>query len=167
MSIWAFRHRDALLRVRRRDWDKLIDELARRGAGVRESGAFLLGRRGQDPRRVSRVVYLDDVDPNCLQGNIRFDGRAFSKLWDLCDREGLRLIGDVHTHPGRGVRQSPTDADNPMLARPGHVALIVPEFATAGAESPDVGVHRYRGRDGWDCWTGQQAAKQLFIARWL
>src|SRR4051812_19069678 len=129
MTIWAFRGRGALLRIRRPDWDAMIAELARRGEGRRESGAFLLGDRNGEPRTITRVVYLDDLDPNCLTGAIEFDGLAYSKLWDICDAEGRRVVGDVHTHPGPSVRQSGTDATNPMIAQAGHVAVIVPHFA--------------------------------------
>ena len=82
MTIWARRGRDALLRMRRSDWETMIIELRRRGHGRRESGAFLLADRDGAPTTVTRVVYLDDLDPNCLTGGISFDGLAYSKLWD-------------------------------------------------------------------------------------
>ena len=166
MTIWAFRGRHALLRVRRALWRELIGELGRRGRGERESAAFLLGQRGGDHRTVTRVVYLDDLDPGCLTGGITFDGLAYSKLWDICDVENLRVIGDIHTHPGRGVHQSRIDAENPMLASNGHVALIVPAFATRPIEAQEVGVHRY-DRSGWTTWTDDNAAQRLFIRRLL
>ena len=48
MTIWRFRGRDALLRMRQRDWESMITELGRRGRGTRESGAFLLADRAGD-----------------------------------------------------------------------------------------------------------------------
>lgn len=167
MSIWGSRGRDALLRIRRSDWLALIGELGRRGDGQRESGAFLLGARGGDRRTVTTIVYLDDLDPNCLRGGIQFDGRAFSKLWDICDAQALVVLGDVHTHPGTWVHQSDIDAANPMVARNGHVALIVPRLATNPVVPEEVGVHRYGGADGWTTWTGADAAARLFVRRWI
>ena len=164
MTIWGFRHPRALLWMRATVWEAMIGELARRGEGRRESGAFLLGRRGGDPRRVTRVVYLDDLDPCCLTGAIEFDGLAYSKLWDLCDAADLRVIGDIHTHPGAGVHQSAIDAANPMIAQAGHVAVIVPHFADGPIKSRDVGVHRYDGA-GWQTWTGKAAARRLRVGR--
>ncbi len=166
MTIWARRGRHALLRMRRRDWDAMIRELGRRGHGVRESGAFLLADRDGELRTVTRIVYLDDLDPNCLTGGIEFDGLAYSKLWDLCDQEQQLVIGDVHTHGGRDVRQSSTDADNPMIARRGHVALIVPNLSLGSVDAGHVGVHLYDGR-GWQSWTGAEARRKLLIGRWL
>lgn len=164
MTIWAFRGRHALLRMRQADWLALLAELGRRGRGNRESGAFLLGERDGDRRTITRVVYLDDLDPDCLTGGISFDGLAYSKLWDICDAEQKVLIGDVHTHPGRGVHQSTIDAANPMLAQEGHVALIVPDFASRRVTATEVGVHRYDGRQ-WTTSIGTDAARRLFIRR--
>lgn len=166
MTIWGFRGRRALLRMRRADWEGMIRELARRGMGTRESGAFLLGNRDGDGRTVSRVVYLDDLDPNCLRGGIKFDGLAYSKLWDICDAERRRVIGDVHTHPGRSVHQSKMDAQNPMIAQTHHVALIVPDFGAHPVGPRDTGVHRYDG-DSWETWTGKAAARRLYIRRFV
>lgn len=142
----------------------MIAELGRRGRGNRESGAFLMAERSGDRRTVVRVVYLDDLDPHCLTGGIEFDGLAYSKLWDICDAEKRVVIGDIHTHPGHCVQQSGIDAENPMVAQKGHVAVIVPDFAARMIETHEVGVHRYDGR-GWQTWTGRDAARRLFVRR--
>lgn len=164
MTIWAFRGRESLLRMRRNDWNALLDQLGTRGHGQREAGAFLLADRAGDRRTVTKVVYFDDLDPNCLQGIIHFDGRAFSSLWDICADEKRLVIGDVHTHPGDGVRQSPTDEANPMVAQSGHVALIVPNFAALRVHPRQVGVHFYDGTT-WSRWSGAEADQRLFVRR--
>jgi len=166
LTIWGCRGRRALVHMRLRDWKSLIAELGRRGQGVKETGAFLLADRSGQLGLVTRVVYLDDLDPHCLTGGIEFDGLAYSKLWDICDTERRVVIADVHTHPGGRVEQSATDAANPMVAQRGHVALIVPHFATAGVAPRDVGVHRYDGR-GWQSWTGRDAARRLSVRSWV
>jgi len=111
MTIWGFRGRKTLLRMRSNAWEAMIEELGQRGRGSRESGAFLLADRAGDRRTVTRAVYLDDLDPACLTGGIELDGLAFSKLWDICDAEQRVVIGDAHTHPGSSVRQSGIDPD--------------------------------------------------------
>lgn len=166
MTIWAFRGRHALLRMNRQSWTIMLSELSRRGRGDRESGAFLLADQTGDRRTVTQVVYLDDLDPHCLTGGIQFDGRAYSQLWDICDAERRTVVADVHTHPGSGVHQSSTDADNPMIARDGHVALIIPHLAARPVHFHEVGVHRYDGR-GWQTWTGTEAERRLFIRRFV
>jgi proteasome lid subunit RPN8/RPN11 len=166
MTIWGFRGRKALLRMRRGEWKAMVRELGRRGHGVRESGAFLLSDRKGDGRTVTQVIYFDDLDSDCLTGVIDFDGLAYSKLWDICDATQCRVIGDVHTHPGSSVQQSQVDAANPMIAQAGHLALIIPDFAAHSIKARDVGVHRYDGRE-WETWTGIGAGHRLFIRRFL
>lgn len=142
----------------------MIAELGRRGSGRRESGAFLLAHRDGAPQTVTRVVYLNDLDPGCLTGGISFDGLAYSKLWDICDAQQCRVIGDVHTHPGTSVRQSSIDAANPMVAQAGHIALIVPHFAMRPTRPRAIGVHRYDG-NRWESWTGRHAARRVYVRR--
>jgi hypothetical protein len=71
------------------------------------------------------------------------------------------VIADVHTHPAAGVRQSPTDAANPMVARSGHVAIIVPNFANGSPRPHQVGFHVYQGDRTWKSEFGRQAAAQM------
>ena len=145
-------------------WEEMREELGRRGLhGRRESGAFLLGARRKGERRVTRIVYLDDLDPGCLTGNIHFRGAGYPRLWDICEAEGVRVIADVHTHPGPGVAQSATDRENPMIAQAGHVALILPACATRPVAAREVGVHEYLGERGWESWFGACAERALRI----
>ena len=117
-------------------------------------------------RRVSHIEYFDDLDPACLQGHINFDGRHFGKLWDICEARCLTVIGDVHTHPAVSVRQSDVDRANPMIASVGHVALIVPHFATRYVKPRQVGVHQLRGDGRWSSWMGKEAARRLSLRWW-
>jgi proteasome lid subunit RPN8/RPN11 len=144
----------------------MVAQLGRRGGGRSESGAFLLGDRDGDPARVRQIVYLDDLDPNCLQGSIRFDGRAYSQLWEICEQQGRKVLADVHTHPHDWVDQSPTDMENPMVALRGHLAMILPDLAMHAVKLASVGLHEYRGEDGWVAWTGTQAAGRIKL-RWV
>jgi proteasome lid subunit RPN8/RPN11 len=158
--------RHARLRISHRLWRQTLAELARRGRASRESGAFLLAAADSDGRTVTRVVFFDDLDPNCLTGGISMAGAAFPRLWELCDREGLRVVGDVHTHPTEWVQQSGTDKANPMIAQRGHVAVIVPHYAQRGGNPARVGVHEYLGDAGWRANLGRNAKKKLYVGWW-
>jgi proteasome lid subunit RPN8/RPN11 len=131
-------------------WRDLLTGLRERGRGYsRESGAFLLGRDGKRRKRIFDFILYDDLDPQCLEtGIIRFDGRHFGKLWDVCKQRGLMVIGDVHTHPGVSD-QSDSDRANPMITQAGHIALIVPQFAKPPVRRAGVGVYVYRGGKRW------------------
>lgn len=151
---------EPLLVIRSAMWQELIVELGRRGEGRRESGAFLLAAREPRSTRVTDIVYFDDLDPECLVGAIHLHQRAFSKLWELCAARSLRVIADVHTHPGGGVGQSSIDRENPMIAMRGHVGVIVPNFAQGVIAPKDVGVHLYLAR-GWQSHFGADAEQRL------
>ena len=155
-----------LLRIDAQLWQELLSELRGRGDGRRESGAFLLGPDANDrPRYVADVAYYDDLDPTSLTGGISFSGSAYARLWDECVERGLDVVGDVHTHPGQWVGQSPTDRDHPMLPQAGHVGLIVPHFAEKALAARDVGVHEYLGDGHWRSWLGRAAGRRLQIGR--
>ena len=145
-------------------WQEMIRELGRRSlGGSREAGVFLLSPAEEGARHVVRAAYFDDLDPECLVGNIYIRASGFSKLWDICDAEMLRVIADIHTHPGASAAQSCTDRANPMIAREGHLALIVPHFGTRPVQACEVGVHKYRGNRGWASWFGSRAERVLRI----
>jgi hypothetical protein len=157
--------RRSLVRLRHELWQELLGELAARGRGVRESGAFLLADAAADRRRVVRAVYLDDLDPASLQGGISFRGTAYGALWRICRRERLTVAADIHTHPGPIVAQSTIDRRNPMIATAGHIALIAPHYAQRPVEARDVGVHVYHGEHQWTSSFARDAARLLYIGR--
>jgi proteasome lid subunit RPN8/RPN11 len=160
--VFAKPHSSARLRFGRRQWRGLIAELGKRGEGVRESGAFLLVD-AEGGERVRALAYFDDLDPYCLTGGISLDGSAYGPLWQLCRERSLRVAADVHTHPTAEVRQSQTDRDNPMIAAVGHLGLIVPHLAGQPCRTEEVGVHEYRGDDGWLSALGPDAAALLYV----
>lgn len=158
--------RGALLRFTSDRWLEMVAELERRAGGVRESGAFLLGRRDRERRTVASVVYFDDLDPHALRGGIVLGTAAFARLWDLCRELDLRVVGDVHTHPADWVCQSDIDRANPMIAKAGHVALIVPNLAAGAVRLRGVGVHLYGGDRGWSSWCRGNKESKLYVGRW-
>src|SRR5579859_5571777 len=149
-------------------WRQGMAELARRGEGRHESGAFLLGRQHGTRRRVERFVYFDDLDQHCLDtGIVVFDGAGFGPLWALCRETGLRVVADVHTHGGHGpARQSPLDRDNPMIAQAGHVGVIVPNRARCPIAPPDLGVYEYLGEHLWRDHSGARAGRFFYVGIW-
>jgi proteasome lid subunit RPN8/RPN11 len=131
-----------------RRFDGLLRELASRGEGRRESGAFLLGRAIGRPRELNEVIkiaFYDDLDPGSLTGGITFNAVGYSALGIICREHQLRVIADIHTHPGGWVEQSDTDSSHPMTALPGHVAFIDPNFARGPICPEHLGAHRFDG----------------------
>lgn len=145
-------------------WRRLLRRLRDRGLDdTRESGAFLLGRRHRGRVRIVDFILYDDLDPNALKtGIVRFDGRFFAALWDICKERDLSVVADVHTHPGSS-EQSGSDQNHPMVSRSGHLALIVPHFAAAPVYRREVGVYRYKGDKRWHTVPPDERRRFFFI----
>ena len=159
------RRRGALLRLHPRLWSELLQELGERGEGIRESGAFLLGPESLQ-KVASEFVLYDDLDPDCLTGGISFHGVGYHRLSEHCRQKGVRVRADVHTHPTAWVQQSSIDRGHPMVARDGHLAVIVPNYGRTPCHPSQVGLHRYRADNGWDTWRGKEVVRKLYIGRW-
>ena len=137
------------LRCKRSLWRAVLTELDRRGERCHEAGAFLLGPETNGRREVTQVVFYDDLDPAAYStGVCVLHAPAFSKLWATCREMKLTVVADIHTHPGRAL-QSGTDRMNPMVAQPGHIAIIVPDYAIAPVHAGALGIYEYRGQHVW------------------
>ncbi len=151
------------LRLSRALWEELIGELHRRTEGCHESGAFLLGRRMEAGRESTAVVYYDDLDPKAYStGVCVLHADAFGRLWDRCAALDLTVVADAHIH-GLGAGQSRADRENPMIARPGHLALIFPLMARPPIRRWSVGVYEYLGDHRWRSHGGRHVARVLRI----
>lgn len=140
-------------------WREMLTQVAARGEGRRESGAFLLAAKGS--RSVSEFVLYDDLDPTCLIGRIEFHNTGFSALWKLCKTRKLQPVADLHTHPRGNVAQSKMDRANPMISRDRHLALIAPEFLTRRVTREEIGVHVYGGEKGFTSHAGRAARRRV------
>jgi hypothetical protein len=96
------------------------------------------------------------------EGYVHFDGRYYGRLWEICAQESLSVVADVHTHPYE-PGQSHSDKTHPMISIPGHIALIVPNFAQGRITAEDVGVYIYCGGYRWTAHRGRRAAAILDI----
>lgn len=143
--------------IPRGQWLGLMSELRRRGGGRTESGAFLLGRREGERRVFQAAFFYDDLDPNAYSSGVCIlYADAFERLWGFCRAQGLQVLADVHTHLGDSF-QSEADRRNPMVARPGHLALIVERFASDPVWRHRTGVYRYEGSHTWTNLSGWRA----------
>jgi proteasome lid subunit RPN8/RPN11 len=143
-------------------WGRLVGELKRRGSGVRESGAFLLGGM-DDSSMVTHFIAYDDLDPSALDsGIVVFQGAGYVTLWNFCAQKKMRVLADVHTHEGIGTGQSETDRTNPMVELPGHIALIVPNFAGGNSSTlKGVGIYEYLGDHEWHAWNPESGKVKI------
>lgn len=147
-------------------WRNIIAELERRGENRHESGAFLLGV-SDGPRKVVReAVYYDELDPRAYASGVCvLHGDAFSRLWSICREKKLTVVADAHTHPGSAF-QSDSDRQHPMVAREGHIAIIVPDFARWPIRRGSLGVYEYVGDHVWHNRGGRQASRYFYRGFW-
>ncbi|MEM4988019.1 Mov34/MPN/PAD-1 family protein [Collimonas sp. H4R21] len=137
------------LACRKQLWRKIVAELERRGKRRHEAGTFLLGIERNGRKEVQSAVYYDDLDPSAYDSGVCIlHGDAFAKLWSHCREKGLTVVADVHTHPGAGF-QSDSDRTNPMVARQGHIAIILPNFARWPIRQGNLGIYEYCGQHEW------------------
>lgn len=140
---------DPRLNIHRSLWLDLTCELHRRTEGRHESGAFLLGHKLQDGRRASALVYYDELDPKAYSSGVCIlHADAFGRLWQRCGDLGLVVVADAHVH-GLDAGQSRADRENPMVARTGHLAIILPAMSRPPIKRATVGLYEYLGDHQW------------------
>lgn len=162
----ALLRRNRGIRIKPDCWRNLLGDLDRRGERRHEAGAFLLGTREGDLREVRDTVFYDDLDPDAYSSGVCIlHAPAFAALWSMCRERSLTVVGDVHTHPG-GAFQSESDRTNPMVARAGHIAIIVPNFAVGSPATARLGVFEYRGDHDWTDHSGTGARRFLHNDFW-
>jgi proteasome lid subunit RPN8/RPN11 len=164
--IRAFVAPDHRLRCSSRLWRNIVAELERRGETEHEAGAFLLGLNDGIQKEVREAVYYDELEPRAYDSGVCvLHGDAFARLWSLCREKNLTVVADAHTHPGAAF-QSATDRTNPMVARDGHVAIIVPDFARWPIEQGALGVYEYAGDHTWRARGGRNESRYFYRGFW-
>jgi proteasome lid subunit RPN8/RPN11 len=148
-------------------WIRLIRDLRCRGEGRRESGAFLLGCRGRRSKVRGYALY-DDLDPTALDtGMIVIHASGFRSLWKRCRSLKLDVVADVHTHPNDITRQSEIDRQNPLIPRVGHIAIILPRFASTPLwRLRSVSFNEYLGNYQWRTWSPRERSRRLRLSLW-
>lgn len=165
-TIRAFLAPNHRISCRRKFWRRILRDLELRGEGRHESGAFLLGEKTNGHLRVREVVFYDELDPTAYStGVCVLRGDAFARLWTICRERQLTVIADVHTHPG-AARQSEADRTNPMVARAGHVGIIVPRYARPPVVRSQLGIYEYRGGHAWQQ-QNENFSGNFFYTGWL
>lgn len=158
MNDLALRQRP--IRVTEHVFLRMMDELERRSMHEREAGAFLLA--APESQTVTAVAYYDDLDPGSLTGGITFHAIGYSRLNQLCRERALRVVADIHLHPGERTSQSSVDAAHPMVGRSGHLALIAPGYGAGVTQLEQLGAH-LKTSAGWQSFSGTDVRRVLDI----
>jgi hypothetical protein len=153
----------ALLELPANLWASLIEHLRAQGAGVRESGGFLLGYKRDGVRIATGFVPYEQLQADALNDDfVALTAASFATLWELCRRDGVSVVADVHTHRF-GAGQSLSDRTNPMVAIAGHIAFIVPRFAQGRVRPQDTRLYLYQGNHAWTAFVGNEVARRVLL----
>lgn len=153
-----------LLEVPAQLWSTLIRHLCYQGAGVRESGAFLLGNKTDSGRVVTKVLPYEQLQADALHDDyVTLTSASFARLWDFCRQEGLSVVADIHTHRF-SAGQSRSDCTNPIVAISGHIALIVPHFAQGNVRLQNLGMYVYQGNHRWSVYSGSDVPRLVRLS---
>jgi len=149
-------------------WWRLLRDLRRRGGGVRESGAFLLGRRTSGRAKVLAYALYDDLEPTALDtGIVILRSGGFKALWKRCRELRMDVVADTHTHGDKHPQQSSIDKAHPLITTAGQISLILPSFArTLGWKFRNVAVCEYTGNYSWRDWSGKQRKRRIQFCLW-
>jgi hypothetical protein len=160
-TIQAFAAPDYRLSCPRYLWKSILWELRQRTEARHESGAFLLGNKEDNRRRILKAVYYDDLDAHAYESGVCVvKGPAFARLWEICRSTKYSVVADIHVHSNAAF-QSWSDKTNPTLPNKGHIAIIVPNFAKSPVYIKDLGIFEYVGRFHWND-LGQARAHRYF-----
>ena len=142
-------------------WAELMAQLKKKGKCKRETGAFLLGKAGDT--KITSFICYDELDPHVFDtGIIVFNGNGFIPLWKHCIDNKLKVLADVHTHPGEWTGQSFSDKLHPMVPQRGHLAFIVPSFACNKNQLLNgVGIHEFLGKRKWKSYKEESGIVQI------
>ncbi len=160
---WAPEHR---LLCTKSKWRAIVGELERRGAHRHEAGAFLVGHERKGVRHVIGAIYYDELDAKAYASGVCIlHGDAFGRLWAECRKRGVTVVADVHTHGGP-AQQSQSDKTHPMIARAGHIAIIVPDFASWPIAPHRLGLYEYQGDHAWADRTSPNTPNFFYTGFW-
>lgn len=145
-------------------WRMTWSGLAARGEGLRETACVWGGTREGSTERAEAVVFLDDLPGVVGQALQHRTSRAAVNLL-LADvrRMGLRIVGDVHTHPADWVDLSITDRVHPIEFRVGLIAIVIPNFACGPPDVATTGIHEYVGDGEWKWIPSDEAHRRVII----
>lgn len=136
--------------VTRELWVQTWTGLQKRGGGVRESACVWGGIRSTAQDTAQSVVFLDDLPGvNAGARYHQLSRKTVEALFKILMTNHHMIVADIHTHPGRWVDLSPTDAEHPVEFRRGLPAMIIPNFAMNPPTLDGLGLHEYMGEGDW------------------
>jgi proteasome lid subunit RPN8/RPN11 len=126
-----------------------LDEMAIDGIKGTEGIVLWLGKDSDDTAVVTNLIRLRGPLVVKRKEYINIHSALLNDVADIAIEHGLRLLGQVHSHPpGCSVDLSPTDRMYGIQV-PSYLSLVAPDFARTRVPVDHWGVHIYRAESGY------------------
>jgi hypothetical protein len=136
-----------------------LDEMSLDGAKGSEGIVLWLGKDSEDIADITHLIRLRGPQVEKRKEYINIQPALFNDVADIAIEHGLRLLGQVHSHPpGYSVDLSPTDRMYGIQV-PSYLSLVAPDFARTRVPVHDWGVHIYTAKAGY-VRLGHEAARR-------
>ena len=128
-----------------------------------EGMALWVGRQEGDLFRVLHTVIPEQTHLNTADGVcVIVKGDALHRLNVQLYRNGLTLLAQIHSHPGRAYHSSTDDA-YAIATTVGCLSLVVPDFARAPFSIPLCATYRLDAAASWRPVSPRDAAAMIHI----
>ncbi|MDA8047400.1 MAG: hypothetical protein M0Z30_19550 [Actinomycetota bacterium] len=118
------------------------------------------GTLAGDSGHVSSVV-VPRISAGAAHGEVSVDTTA--QILDALDRRDLVPLAQLHTHP-QAAFLSETDAIRPVVAVPGFLSIVIPDFAFVDLAEPERwSAHEFQGAGQWQELDREQKARRFVI----
>lgn len=137
-------------------------ELFLRQAGVCGEEGFVLwaGALAGGAGHVSSVV-VPRISTGAVHGEVSVETTA--QILDALDRRDLVPIAQLHTHP-HAAFLSETDAIRPVVAVPGFLSIVIPDFGFVDLAEPERwSAHEFRGAGQWQELVQEEKTRRFVI----
>jgi proteasome lid subunit RPN8/RPN11 len=144
-----------------------LTEMARDGVKGHEGIVLWLGKDTGDIAEVTHLIRLRGPLIQKRRDFINIDPALLNDVADVAIEQGLRLIGQVHTHgPGYQLDLSDTDHDHGIQA-PSYLSLVAPDYGRTGTPVHDWGVHVFMRGAGYVRLGRNEALRRLQLIEGL
>lgn len=107
-----------------------------------EGVVYWFGFESEENAVVTTLVVPDaDTSWGCIKTSPQANAQALSAIVGT----PLILLGQAHSHPGSGVRHSPTDDNETFASFDGAISVVVPHYGRDGINLETCGIHRHTG----------------------
>src|SRR5216683_1420332 len=138
-------------------------EMARDGAFGNEGIALWFGRRGDGRRTITHVVGLRGPGIQRHPNLLVLSDRLMNEVTDFALAANVKLIGQIHSHPGTFVDLSLPDREHGIKV-PSYLSVVAPYYALRpDIRIDDCGVHVFEAQHGYRRLRSDEVARQLQI----